>query len=66
MKLTRQSLVSGVVRTRELPVTEDQMKAWTNGALIQNAFPNLTESDREWIKSGITDDEWTGRFRGDL
>lgn len=36
--------------------------AYENGALLQNAFPNLSSAEREFIKSGITDEEWQSIF----
>ena len=58
MKVVRKSIISGITRTRDLDVTEEQMKSWMNGELAQNAFRNLSPSDREFIMTGITDDEW--------
>jgi hypothetical protein len=29
-----------------------------DGELIQNAFPNLSAGDREFIKTGITEESW--------
>jgi hypothetical protein len=38
---------------------EKRLLAYTNGhLLLQDAFPELSNSGREFIKSGITDDEW--------
>ena len=37
---------------------------WNNGELIQNAFPNLSPIEREFIVSGITEDEWSLAFLG--
>ena len=31
---------------------------WENGVLIQNAFPMLTPTEREFILTGMTDEEW--------
>lgn len=45
-----------------LDITEEQQIAWINGALIQDAFPNLTADEREFFKSGITADEWNQMF----
>ena len=36
--------------------------AWANGALVQNAFPNLDADDREFIVSGITPEEWDATY----
>lgn len=58
MEITRKSLFSGVVRTRELDVTQEQIDEWENGALIQNVFPHLSEDDREFLMTGMTADEW--------
>jgi len=58
MKITRKSILSGITRTLDIPVTEDQMQAWRGGVLIQRAMPNLSDDLREFIMSGITADEW--------
>lgn len=58
MKLTRTSPFSGKVNTMELDITPEQLERWRNGELIQRVFPHLTPSEREFIMTGITDDEW--------
>lgn len=65
MKITRTSMYSGITRTRDLDVTIEQIDAWHNGALIQNVFPDLSDSDREFIITGITADEWIEMFSGE-
>lgn len=62
MLITRTSKVSGIERTIDLPITQDQLENWYNGMLVQDAFPNLTNSQREFILSGITDEEWNVMF----
>lgn len=62
MEITRKSQVSGKVRTLEIDVTADQMAAYYNGALLQDAFPNLSVDEREFIKTGITSEEWEEMF----
>jgi hypothetical protein len=37
----------------EVPATEDQIKRWRAGELIQRAMPNLTADEREILISGI-------------
>ena len=39
-------------------VWRDGLNAFKNGALIQNAWPTLTQSSRELIKTGICDECW--------
>jgi hypothetical protein len=36
--------------------------AWDSGELIQNAFPTLSAYEREFIKTGITPQEWDAMF----
>lgn len=66
MKVTRTSIVSGKTRTLDLPVTEEQIDNYLiKGMLIQEAFPNLTPDQREFIMTGITDEEWNETFKDD-
>jgi len=58
MQITRKSFMTGITRTVDLDVTQQQLDNYENGVLLQNAFPNLSPSEREFIKSGITDGEW--------
>jgi len=58
MKITRVSMISGKEHTLDIDVTEEQLRNWENGALAQVAMPNLTASEREFIMTGITDEEW--------
>ena len=58
MKITRASELTGVTRTLDLPVTEDQIQVWLDGMLIQAAMPNLDADQREFVKTGITSEEW--------
>lgn len=58
MLVTRKSLVSGIVRSMELPITWEQVALYERGELAQRAFPNLTEDEREFWISGTTKEEW--------
>ena len=62
MKITRTSILTGETRTIDLPVTLRQLQDWVDGTLIQNAMPNLTPDEREFIKTGITEGEWEEAF----
>lgn len=64
MEITRTSTVSGITRTLDLPVTQEQIDKWTEGALAQNVFPNLTPDQREFLMTGITAEEWRDLFGG--
>lgn len=58
MRITRVSDWSGIERTMDLDVTAEQMSAYANGELVQRAFPQLSDDDREFILTGMTHDEW--------
>jgi len=49
---------TGKENMMEIEVTREQMEAWEHGELIQNAMPNLTPDEREFIKTGITPESW--------
>lgn len=58
MEITRKSMFSGETRTLDLDCTMDQILRWRSGEFIQDALPNLTPAEREFVKSGITPEEW--------
>ena len=62
MLVTKTSQYSGITREKELDITLEQMEAFTCGTHIQRVFPNLSSSDREFILTGITQDEWDELF----
>ena len=62
MKITRTSMFSGVERTLDLPITEAQLSDWKAGTLIQNAMPELTADEREFVMTGVTTEEWDDEF----
>lgn len=62
MKITKVSTLSGLTHTRDLNVTEEQIKRWENGELAQRAFPDLSPDDREFLITGSTPEEWADMF----
>lgn len=58
MLVYRKSPVSNRINVQEIDVTEEQIKDWEDGTLIQNAMPLLTTDEREFIKTGVTREEW--------
>ena len=58
MLITKQSVMTGEKNTMLLPVTNEQIERWQNGELIQNVFPHLSPSEREFLISGVTPEEW--------
>lgn len=58
MLITRKSLLSGITRTMDLPITQEQVDNYNRGELAQRAFPNLSAGEREFYISGSTPEEW--------
>lgn len=40
----------------------DGINRWLEGALIQNALPFFTPTEREFLLTGMTDEEWDEAF----
>ena len=59
LEVTRTSILTGKTNTISLPVTQEQLDLYENSKeLIQNVMPNLTNEQREFVKTGITGQEW--------
>jgi hypothetical protein len=58
MLITNISMVTGISRTIDLPITKEQLDRWKNGELIQSAMPDLTAEQREFIITGTSPKEW--------
>jgi len=56
------SQATGKSNSMEIEVTNEQLQRWIGGELIQNAMPNLTADEREFIMTGITPEEWDEAF----
>lgn len=63
-RITKQSPISDqwhtlLIEQYEQDEFERRYLAWTHGKLyIEDAFPDLTRGQREFIKTGITSEEW--------
>jgi hypothetical protein len=62
MMITKKSMFSGIAHTMDLPVTREQLDRWKGGELIQDVFPFLSRSEREFIVTGVTNAEWDHEF----
>jgi hypothetical protein len=58
MCFRRKSQITGVIRDRYIEVEPEELARYNEGALVQDAFPNLTPGEREFIITGITEEEW--------
>jgi len=66
MLITRTSQWSGKTHTLDLDVTQEQMERFenriANKEYVQTIFPHLSKAEREFILTGVTDEEWDTAF----
>lgn len=66
MNITKRSSLTGNENTLNIDVTPEQLFRIENRMntteLIQNIVPNLSMSDREFLMTGITNEEWIRMF----
>lgn len=58
MIITKTSPMTGMINTMDVDVTEVQIMRWQRGMLIQDAMPDLSVDEREFIMSGMTPADW--------
>jgi hypothetical protein len=60
IKISRYSPFSGALNVRTIVMNQEDYDNWAAGKYnyIQDAFPYLSADDREFIKTGITPEEW--------
>lgn len=66
MLVTRRSTLTGNQNTMNIEITPDQLTRIENRMdsfeLIQNIVPHLSIQDREFLMTGITNEEWIRAF----
>ena len=62
MLITRNSPFTGTTISMNIDITQAQLDAWQAGTLIQDAMPNISADEREFIMTGITPEEWDELF----
>lgn len=69
MKVTKISQLTGIEHTLELNITPEELFRVENRRntteLIQNIVPHLSVPDREFLMTGITNEEWI-RIYGEI
>ena len=56
------SILSDDVRSKEIDVNLEQVRAWMDGALIQDAMPNVSPEDRDFFKGIFWDEAYPDDF----
>ena len=63
MKITKTSSLTGAEHTMEIDVTFEQLWKIDNKTdLIQRIVPHLPPAEREFLLTGITNEEWQAAF----
>jgi len=57
VRITRKSIVSGTESARDLPITSSEILRWQAGEFVQDVWPWMKSNDREFLISGMTDEE---------
>ena len=57
MKVTKISILSGTKSERDLDITLEQLIRIGRGQHVQNVVPHLSAEDREFLISGMTEEE---------
>lgn len=63
MKVTKTSPLTGKSNSVIMDVTQEQIDLWKSGVLIQDAMPQLSLDEREFIISGYLPNEWDQLWR---
>tara|TARA_R110002074_G_scaffold308407_1_gene479215 strand:+ start:396 stop:617 length:222 start_codon:yes stop_codon:yes gene_type:complete len=66
IRLTRTSIITQRDNTMILPIEGERVTAWLKARradpqtapLIQDAFPDLNDEQREFVLTGVTPNEW--------
>ena len=62
MMITRKSVMTGVERSLDIPISAEDLKKWEEGLCLIQEIQGLSPSQREFIMSGIVDEEWDDLF----
>lgn len=62
MKVYRQCRITKQLNAMDIDVTEEQLRLWEEGMLVQEAMPHLSPDEREFLMTGITPQVWRELF----
>lgn len=59
VRFTRVSMLTQRVSSRDIGIEKlSDLERYKGGEAVQKCFPYLSDDDREFIRSGITPEEW--------
>lgn len=63
MQVKRKSILTGEMNTRDIPLNPDDMMLYQlEMGTVDDLMPYLSDTDRTFIMTGITDEEWQDAF----
>jgi len=62
MFVEMKSILSDAVRSKEIDVSLEQVRAWLTGDLIQDAMPNISAEERDFFKGIFWDEAYPDDF----
>ena len=65
LKIEKRHPFTGEYNTLNLDITIDQFNDWQSGTLIQQAMPNLSAEEREFLISGLLPGDYDKLFKND-
>jgi hypothetical protein len=64
MLIKRKSTITGIEHVRDIPVDPKDLFAWEAGdGSVSEIMPYLSREDRDYIRTGITKEEWREFFQ---
>ena len=57
MEITKTSILTGISNIMEIPISEEQYNEYLSGESLDIVAPELSRSDKEFIRTGITIEE---------
>lgn len=58
IKVIKTSIFTNKQNEMFLPITKNELKRWQDGECVQDVFPYLNDSQREFLITGATPQEW--------
>lgn len=63
MQISKMNMMTGQINTMEVNCTEQEFFRWQAGEFVQDAMPNATPTQREFLITGMTEAEQEELFK---
>ncbi len=58
IRVVKTSPLTGLENSMTLDITQDMIDDWKGGMIIQDAMPHIQPHEREFLISGLTQEDW--------